>query len=328
MKFLFSKNITDGQLYFEVPEGNYKAFVIMFQGTNGAVAATLDDLGTLMLNYKKYPLINDVDFELLSFLNNLKGGFATFTSVALGALSAYIYIPCGEFGDDTNSYLVERNDVLYLRMNYSALAALAGISGTVRIFGVESDGVQNYLFSITQRNVVASGAGRVGDTDSVQNVSSILLKNFAAVTDVLITKDGKLKADATATELLAQSNFINQVEASVSLIEVGLNPARTLEENVGNEVSFSYNFTGVTTLEQYFCSIVLTPDKAARSVIINNQKVGNKIANGIIKSEPAILPAGNVKGGSSSGGGVSAVPVINPNLLGAVKVISPSELSL
>lgn len=326
MKFLNSRNITDGQLYFEVPEGNYQGFVIIFEGTNGAVAATRDDLGTLMMNYKKFPLINDVDFEMLSFLNNLKGGVATFTSVALGALEAFIYIPCGEFGDDTNSYLVEKNDVLYFRLNYTALAALVGITGTVKIFGVESDGVQNYLFAITQRNVVATGAGRIADTHRLQNISAVYLKNFALVTDVLISKDDKLKADARASELLAKSNYNNQIEATVALIEIVLNPARTLEENVGNEVEFAYNFTGAATLEQYFSSIILTPEKAARSVVINTQKIGAKISKGILTQQPKILPAGNVKGGTSSGGGTSAVPI--SDLTGMTKLISPNEISM
>lgn len=327
MKFLHSKNISDRQIYFEVPEGNYKGFIIMFEGTNGAVAATLDDLGTLMVNYKKFPLINDVDFEMLALLNNLKGGFSTFTSVALGALLAYIYIPCGDFGDETNSYFVEKKDVLYLRLNYPALAALAGITGNVSIFAIESDGVQNYLYAITQRNVTSSGAGRIGDVHRLQNISSIYLKNFANITDVLITKDDKIKADATATQLLAYSNWINQIEASVALIEIALNPTRTLEENVGNEVEFSYNFTALATLEQYFTSVILTPDKAAKSVVVNNQKLGNKIAKGIVTQEPKIFPAGNVKGGSTSGGGTAAVP-ISGNMLGAVKLLSPDELSM
>lgn len=326
MKFLNSRNISDRQLYFEVPEGNYQGFVIMFQGTNGAVAATLDDLGTLMMNYKKFPLINDVDFEMLSFLNNLKGGFATFTSVAAGALQAYIYIPCGEFGDETNSYLVEKQDVLYFRANYPALAALAGITGTVKIFGIESDGVQNYLLALTQRNVVASGAGRIADVHRLQNISSVYLKNFANVTDVLISKDDKLRADALATELLAQSNFNNQIEASVNLIEIALNPARTLEENVGNEIEYAYNFTGAATLEQYFSSIILTPEKAARGVVMNTQKIGAKISKGILTQQPKILPAGNVKGGTSSGGGSAAVPITEQT--GIAKLISPNEISM
>jgi hypothetical protein len=324
MKFLHSKNFSDGQLYFEVPEGNYQGFVIMFQGTNGAVAVTLDDLGTLMMNYKKFPLINDVDFEMISLLANLKGGFPTFTSVALGALSAYFFIPCGEFGDETNSYLVEKKDVLYFRLNFSALGALA--TGTIKIFAVESDGVQNYIYALTQRNVVASGAGRISDTHRLQNISAIYLKNFALVTDVLITKDDKIRADALAVELLAQSNWVNQTEASVSLIEIPLNPSRTLEENIGNEIGYGYNFTGVATLEQYFASIILTPDKASRSVVINSQKLGNKIANGIATREPKLLPAGNVKGGTSSGGGSGVVPM--SDYKGMVKLISPDELSL
>jgi len=325
MKFLFSKNISDRQLYYEVPEGNYKAFVVMFEGTNGAVAATLDDLGTLMQNYKKFPLINDVDIEFLSFLNNLKGGLATFTSVALGALQAFIYLPCGDFGDQTNSYFAEKNDVLYFRMSWPLLAALAGITGTVKIFGIEGEGVQNYLFAITQRNVNASGAGRISDVHRLQNISAIYLKNFALVTDVLITKDSKLKVDATTTQLLAESNFVNQVEATVALIEMALNPSNTLEENIGNQVDFSYNFTALATLEQYFTSIVLTPEKAAKSVVRNNSMLSNKIASGIVSSEPKLFAAGNVKGGTAGGGGSAAVPIAATPM---PKLTPPAEISL
>lgn len=287
MKLLYSKAISDRSLTFFLPHGSYGAFVIMFEGTNGGVAATRDDLGQVQLTWNGNPLIN-VDAELISYLDDLKLGFSTFTSVVSDTLLVSLFIPCGMFADDNNCYLIDKNDQVYFKLDYPDLADLAGISGTVSIYGIPKMGINNYWMSLQSRNVVAGGAGLISDTYRVNNISQVYLKNYSNVSKIQLTKDGDLKFDGNTDSIKALSDINNRVESAGDIIELDFNPTKSIFEIIGNEIGYQYTFDGADTLEQYFCYNVLTPNHALKS----QSRVKSHIAR--INPKPIYLPLGGI----------------------------------
>lgn len=277
MRLLFSSAMSASSLTFFLPNGNWGGFMLVFRGTNGAVAVTRADVGNVNLTWNGNPLIN-VDFELLSYLTDLKGGFSTFTSVALGALNAVTYIPAGNFNDKNNIYRISDTEKVYFKLDFPNLSALVG---QVYIYGIPKEGIMNYQFCLTSRNVVAGGAGTISDTHRLANVSAMYLKNHSAVTDVMILRDNKTLFDGLKTDLQSLSDFTNEVEASNAIIELDMNRSKDIREILSSEIQFKYVFSGASTLQQYFAYTILTPRQARESLVNFNQTVENKIKAGL-----------------------------------------------
>ena len=289
MRQLYRKNVSDQSLTFYLPSGSFGGFMLAYEGTNGAGnTANRDDMGQVLFNHNGSPVI-DCDAEFLSFLNDLKGGFSTFASAIGGAFECFIYLPCGDFKDKNNCYTIDQKDSIYFKLDFSALSALLA-SGTVTIYGIPKEGIQNYVYCIAQRNVVAQGAGRVSDVHRLDNVFSMYVKDYSAVNRIMITRDGQNLFDVETNTAQALSDFFNQVEATVSIIELDLNLSKDVKEMLSREILFDYNFTGASTLSQYFAYKSFTPNKATQSRVISQQKLQAKVSQGIVKQVPVLVP--------------------------------------
>jgi len=291
MRHLFRKNVSDQQLEYHLKSGNYAGLMLAYEGTNDTGnTATRDHIGSVLFNRQGFPVVN-CDAELLSYLNDLKGGYATFASSIAGAFSAFIFIPFGDFGDRNNSYLITKDEDVYVKLDFTALAAQLA-SGTVTVYGIMRDGVQNYQYNIHMRNVIAQGAGWISDNQELDNVATILLKDFSNVDDIQIMKDEELVFNLNTTAALALSNWNNQVEASVDLIELDLNTSRDAVEILSKEIQFRYNFGAADTLGQYFTYKTFTPKKAVQSKVANTNKGQSKVVRQITKQLPILIPVG------------------------------------
>jgi len=286
MQLLYSTAFSSASLTFFLPKGSFGGFQIAFRGTNNATPKTRTDLGNVQLTWNGNPIVN-VDAELLSYIADLKGGFSTFTSVASSTLNAQIFIPAGQFGDTNNSYLITDNDKVYFKLDF---AGLSNITGQVYIYGIRKQGVNNYLYCLTSRNVVASGAGTISDVHRLPNVSQIFLKNTGSMTAVQIVRDNQTIVDGLKEDIQAFSDFYNEVEASNTVIEIPLNLSRDIREVVSQEILFKYTFSGATTLQQYFGYNILTPNQAVKSVSEIDAEIRKKIELGIIRTADVPKP--------------------------------------
>lgn len=280
MQLLYSTAFSSSSLTFFLPKGSFGGFQIAFRGTNNATPKTRADLGNVQLTWNGNPIVN-VDAELLSYLTDLKGGFSTFTSTASSTLNAQIYIPAGQYGDTNNSYLITDSDKVYFKLDFPNLS---NITGQVYIYGIKKQGVNNYLYCLTSRNVVASGAGTISDVHRLPNVSQIFLKNTTNMTSLQIVRDNQTVVDGLKEDVQAFSDFYNEVEASNTVIEIPLNLSRDIREVVSQEILFKYTFSAATTLQQYFGYNILTPNQAVKSVSEIDAEIRKKIELGIIRT--------------------------------------------
>lgn len=287
MRLLYSSPFSGGSLTFFLPKGSYGSFQIAYRGTNGATPKTRADLGNVQLTFNGNPIIN-VDAELLSYLNDLKGGFSTFTSTANSILNAQINVPCGRFGDNNNSYVIEDKDKVYFKLDFPNLS---NINGTVYIYAIPKLGIQNYLYCLTSRNVVASGSGVLSDVHRIPNCSEIYLKNTSIITAMQIVRDNQTIIDGLKEDVQAFSDFINQVEASNTIIEMPMNISKDVREVISQEILYKYTFGSAGTLQQYFAYNILTPQQAVISASLVDAEVQKKIQLGIISVKDLPKPA-------------------------------------
>src|SRR5690606_30153022 len=247
MRLLYSAPVSNRSLTYFLPNGSWGGFLLVYEFTNDTGnQATRADLGNVNLTRNGTPLIN-VDAEMLSYLNDLKGGFATFSSTQGSTGYAAILIPCGHFNDRNNAYLIRQSDKVYFKLDYGSLTDLA-VSGNVRIYGLPKEGIQNYLYCITQRNVVAGGASTIADVHRLDNVAQMYLVNFSSVSQATIIRDNQTLIDALISDLKAFSDVNNQVETSTSIIELDLNLSKNVTEVISREIEFKYQFSGASTL--------------------------------------------------------------------------------
>lgn len=288
MKLLYSQAFSAQSITFFLPKGSYGGFLISYRGINGSISKNRKDLGNINLTWNGNPLIN-VDAEFLSYLSDLKGGYSTFVSMsnAPNTLQANIYIPAGQFGDFSNAYLITDTDKVYFKLDFPNLS---DISGTVFIYGIQKQGINNYYYCLTSRNVVVQGASTVSDVHRLPNVSSIFLKQNNNVTNVTIVRDNQTVIDGLIEDIHSLSDFINRVETSSSLIELPMNLSRDVREVISQEILFKYTFTGATTLEQYFGYNILTPSQAAKSLAYVEAELRKKVETGIIRSSEIPKP--------------------------------------
>jgi len=289
MRLLHATPYNAGSMTFFIPKGTYGSFFIVFEGTNiAALNTTLPDLGTVQLTINGKPVIN-VPAELLSKLNNLYGGVATFSNVAGGAVLATIFIPCGTFFDSRNVYHITDKDDAYFKLDFAELASATGWNaGFVKVYGKDKDGIQNYLYNLISRNVVSSGVSTLADTHEVENIVNMYVDNTGIIDKVLITKDGESLVDAAVSDVQAYSDFIHQVETTLDLLAIEFAESGDIREAIGGSLTYNYLFNGAGTLEQYFGSIDFTPAKTVESARDLKQRVSIKVSKS--KNVPKILP--------------------------------------
>lgn len=284
MRLLYSLPFIASTLTFFIPNGNWGGFLLVYRGTNNSTPKTRANVGNVNLTWNGTPLIN-VDYELLSYLSDLKGGVSTFTSTASSTFKTAVFIPCGAYGDSNNSYFINDSQKVYFKLDF---ASLADITGQVYIYGIPKAGVNNYHYCLTSRNVTSSGVGTIADVHRLNNVSALYLKGHSIVDNTQILQDGNTVFDGMTTDLQMLSDFTNRVETSNSLIELDLNRSKDVREIISSEINFKYSFNTSGILEQYFAYTVLTPTLASLStanfqkdVKVKIQKTGIAVQDGI-----------------------------------------------
>ncbi len=247
MKLLSTQQFANGNHLFFLPKGLYGGLVLHYYGTNGATPKTKADLGTIRLVYNGNTII-DTTIEMLTFLNDLKGGHPSFASVPNGGLHVFCYVPFSTFDDKNNSYVIEEVDNVYVRLNFDSLS---DINGRVDIFGIERLGVHNYFYNMISKSVVASGAGTITETLYIPNIKELLIKNNANLTNAVIEKDKKVLIDGYKDALLYITRFENKLETSFAdALLIDFKKGAILKEVMNNSLTYKYTFVGSTTLEQ------------------------------------------------------------------------------
>jgi hypothetical protein len=293
MRLLHQANVSDLSVTFYLPAGSYGGFFLDYQGTNGAGnTSTRDDMGQVNLTMNGTPIVN-VDAEFLSYLSDLKAGFIQFSSALAGAFNASIYIPCGSYDDDNNCYIITKEDSVYFKLDFPLLGGLLA-SGTVKIYGIDKQGIQNYVYNLAQRNVVSQGVGTIADVHRLDNIGQMYLKNYAVIDTLRVTRDNYTLFDCIADDAKGLSDFYNRVEASSNvLIELDMNRSKDVKELLSREILFNYYFNQAGTLEQYFAFKTLTPNKAVKSQVMIAQNLQKKISDNVVSSQPLFIDLKN-----------------------------------
>lgn len=267
MRRLYSVPNSNGSLQFYVPSGLYKFFVVEFDlDAAAAVTLTRANLGNLKLNFNGQDIIN-ADVEILSLLGNIYGGVSEFTAVAGGATRCTVFIPCGQYWDNSNVYYVSQDDKVYLDLSFPDLALAANVdSGSIRVYAKNGVGSMNYLNYLQTKPVVAAGAGVIDDSFPVNNVAQIILKSAATLlSNVQVRKDGEPVFDGNVNVLTAYSDFVHMLETTNTTLVLETGESKDVREYSGHEIGYQYTFTGAGTLAQYFQFIEYTTQKAKAS---------------------------------------------------------------
>jgi len=258
MKQLNSTSLSNLQLTYNFSDGSYGLFLIRYTGVAAAgQTVALADLGNIIFNVKGQDKIN-VPASILSFLDDMYAGAIETVSAIGGAFAFSIIIPCGAWFDKSNVYNIKKSDEVYFNLTFPNMVAGLIASGTITLYGKPRNGQTNYIHKILSRNVVSGGASIVTESITDNNISEVYLVNPGAlISDLQLTKDGKVIIDGAVGAELAYSNWIHSLETSGTTLAVEFAESGNVMEALGGGVNYKYTFTGAGTLEQYFSAIEL-----------------------------------------------------------------------
>lgn len=253
-----SENLLNLAAIKELPEAIIKGLFIRFNGVAAAgVTVTVAQLGQVRVNYRGADIIN-VPFSFIQNFDNLHFGTVEFASAVGAAFTASGYVPFHAYWDNQNGLANRLEDKGFIELRFPALTAAVIASGTVEIYYVPATGIAGYIPMLMQQNIQAGGAGQVVDRLQQFNISEVYFDFNAAITNILIYKDGKSMVSATQAVLQAKSNMDNQVETAITLIEVDLNPNKILTNALGNLLELNLTATGATTYNTYYMAVVFS----------------------------------------------------------------------
>jgi len=264
MKLIHSQNILDGSLFRQMPVGTIKELFIRFSGTNqSGKAVTLAGLGRIRFNHKGTD-IHNTSIELLSNVNNLKGGVAEFSSTTGGSFSASVILPFHPFWDESVGLFADTN-TSFVQLDFqSALTDVA--SGTVEVYAVTGARPASYFYQLLQRNVQVGGAGTATQPMEISNISEIYIKEDAGLSQITIYADNTV-LNGTQGAFKSYSNMVNRVETAISTYEIDLNPFNEVRSDLNKEVTIQVTTTGAVNLNILTSSIAFaSPSDVARSI--------------------------------------------------------------
>ena len=290
MRLISQIPIANATANIKLPSGSYQDFMIHVSGTNGAVAATLADMGNVRLTFRgdQKQFIN---LDRLSAYNNLKNGALLFNSVAAGALDAVVFLPQAIPGDLMNVLFIDSGSNAYLQLNYTALSALAGITGTVTIYGLERDGIQKYFHILTNYDVTL-GAGTQRERMPFKNIYEVLIENDAVLDRLHVFKDEKTVVDSTKVALQAVTNWENKIEvysSSLGYIDVELAKTKQLDESLSDDVSVEYNLNAAGTLNNVVSALQFSEQQLTVSEVQRNTSINMKLQRKTVSGDAGAL---------------------------------------
>lgn len=253
---LDSANLGNLAENYIVNPGRYQGFLIRYSGTNAAgQTSTLTDCGSIILNALGQDHIN-TDVEMLSFADNLYFGAVEASSAAGGAFAFSVYIQAGLWFDPVNTFVLTQDMQTVLKLSFPNMTAALIASGTVKISGVLQSGGQLYWHDIFSFSVVAQGAGIITNTIAKQNISTLYLKNPAAlVGQTQINKDSVTYINNNIADELAYSNLIHQIETAGTFFAYEFSPNKQVTQSNSSNLTYQYNFSGAGTLAQYYSAV-------------------------------------------------------------------------
>jgi hypothetical protein len=264
MKLIHSQNILDGSLFRQMPVGTIKELFIRYSGTNqSGKAVTLAGLGRVRFNHKGTD-VHNTSVELLSNVNNLKGGVAEFSSATGGAFAASVVLPFHAFWDEQSGLFCDVN-TSYVQLDFSS--ALSDVfSGTVEVYAIMATRTASYFYQLIQRNIQAGGAGTVTQPIEISNISELYFKEDAAVSQILVMVDRDVK-NGSQVALKAYSNAKNRVESPISVYEVNLNPFNAIRSDLNREVAIQITTSAAVNVNILSASIAFaSPQDIQRSI--------------------------------------------------------------
>jgi stage V sporulation protein SpoVS len=267
MKLIHSQNILDGSLFRQMPVGTIKELFIRYSGNNqSGKAVTLAGLGRIRFNHKGTD-VHNTSVELLSNVNNLKGGVAEFFSTLGGAFGASVVLPFHAFWDEQSGLFCDVN-TSYVQLDFSS--ALGDVqSGTVEVYAIMATRTASYFYQLIQRNIQAGGAGTVTQPVEIANVSELYVKEDSNISQVLVLADGDVKANGSQTALKAYSNSKNRVESAISVYEIDLNPFDSIRSDLNREVTVQLTTSAAANVNILTSSIAFaSPQDVQRSIAV------------------------------------------------------------
>jgi hypothetical protein len=250
-----------------MPVGTIKELFIRYSGTNqSGKAVTLAGLGRIRFNHKGTD-VHNTSVELLSNVNNLKGGVAEFSSVTGGAFAASVVLPFHAFWDEQSGLFCDVN-TSYVQLDFSSASSDVA-SGTVEVYAIMATRTASYFYQLIQRNVQAGGAGTVTQPVEIANVSELYVKEDSNISQVLVLADGDVKANGSQAALKAYSNSKNRVETAIAVYEIDLNPFDSIRSDLNREVTVQLTTSAAANVNILTSSIVFaSPQDIQRSIAV------------------------------------------------------------
>jgi hypothetical protein len=257
MKLFYSKDVLSGAGYENIPAGINRFVMVRFTGVNKAgQTLTRADLGRVIVN-KAVGGGNQASSDkinssvlLMSYLGDLKGGVAEFTSAVGAAFTCSIFLPFYAWWDLTRGmFFADKQGSISLDFPVLASGGTVVASGTVECFYVEGQGVATYDTYHIQRNIQAGGAGSVPQEVGFRNISSLYFYDDALVTRYFVDTDrGPVFKSVSRGALRAESNWLNQVETATDLMEARLNPYHDITNNLNSVTNVLIDATAAVNL--------------------------------------------------------------------------------
>lgn len=296
-KLIESKSITGAAFSADVDPDTYDAFMLRVTGTQAAGNFVgIGEVGHVTYKHGSETIV-DVDFDILHFYNELKGGDVECTGEANGAAFAFsVFIPRGYL--DTNRETVETTDRATVALQYGANVATHLASGTVELYGITREiGEENYGLYLIQYNQDFSAASRQRLRIAQDNVIGLYTDrgfglNYATAkaslaasanfTELGIKKDNLESGNIAVGVHQSHSNWENRIEASyVRMFENELASPGEVGEQLSDDVWVTTVTSGAVVVRHLAVSAVFNSAKREATVDATKRVLESKIAKKI-----------------------------------------------
>lgn len=275
--------LTDSQKSVKIPVGNYVGFLLRCTGVSNSGKTMLNtSIGNVQL-IKSDEMIQNVDFEFLHLLTNLKGGFAESSAIGGGAFSFTTLIPV-MLPQFPNSLDVQNTNDARFEFQWDITdigfaSATTNASATWRLYGILSNSqTEKYILKVHTQDLVASATGQYPQRITGQNTSVMYMReeNSAVVDNITVNVDGEVLVNTNEPILTAFTNIVNRIESAGTLIEIQVADG-TFEDAISNEVEIIADFGTAGTLAIWKLGMDFAKASPATSAIRASAKASQKV---------------------------------------------------
>lgn len=294
-KLLASKAITGAAFQADVDPDTYDAFILRVTGTQaGGAFIAIGEVGRVFYRHGSEVLV-DADFDMLHFMNEIKGGAVECTGEANGAAFAMsCMIPRGWL--DRNRETVETTDKAQVTLQYGPNVATQIASGTCELYGVQFEhGEESYALMAIQHNQDFSAASKQRFMVPQDNVISIFtdrgfgvnsgtakasLAASANFTEMAIKKDGLESNSVPVGVHQSHSNWENRLEDAtfVRSFENQLATEGEIIEQLSDDVVITCTASGAVVVRHLVISAAFNASKRERTIDAAKRVAETKLA--------------------------------------------------